>query len=100
MSYLVEVRVEHGGAGNQFFDAGYVFAPHVPLTQTPMILSPDSLEHRRGILQRYGRTLLEEGGLYYGRIVIHSTDPVTSNPFSVYRHMDIGVKVDWKREGF
>lgn len=30
----------HGVKAEDFRDAGYIYAPHVPLTQTPVVLDP------------------------------------------------------------
>ena len=47
-------------------DPGYFFTPHVPLTSTPVVLSPDFIP-RREILTRYGKKLLREDALFYKR---------------------------------
>jgi hypothetical protein len=40
-------------------DSGYFYCPYVPLTQTPVVLDPESFCPRKGILTRYGKKLLE-----------------------------------------
>ena len=73
----------------QYLDAGYIFSPYIPAVQTPVVLDPDAFETRRGILTRYGRRLLEEGGRYY-----------TIGDFR-FRHMkESPAKVNWLKEGF
>lgn len=71
-------------------DAGYIFAPHVPLTQTPVVLDPNSFNPRPGILTRYGRSLLEQGQRFYGRITIDGTKVP----------LDEEVRLDWRQYGF
>lgn len=41
-------------------DSGYFYCPHVPLTQTPVVLDPDTAICKRGILTRYGKKLLSK----------------------------------------
>lgn len=55
-SYLV------GYKGDNFFDAGYVFAPWIPFYQTPTI-TLDDMMFRKGILVHYGRKAVN--GLFY-----------------------------------
>lgn len=57
------------GPNNQF-DAGYFYAPYIPLLSTPTVLDPNSFVPNKGILTRYGKKLIEDGGLYYGTITV------------------------------
>lgn len=71
-------------ANNRPTDVGYFYAPYTPLLRTPVLLNPNEFDSRRGIITRYGRRLLEEGGRYYG-----------------YRRCDqVPDKVCWQKEGF
>jgi hypothetical protein len=65
-----EREVLFGYRGHTIMDAGYFFVPYVPLTTTPTVLDPRSFDPQRGILTRYGRRLLEEGGQFYNRVTI------------------------------
>ncbi len=58
-----------GYKGVSFLDAGYFYAPYVPLMQTPVMLDPASFKKSKGILTRYGKKLLEEGGKFYKKEV-------------------------------
>ena len=59
-----------GYKGDSYMDSGYFYCPYVPLTQTPVVLDPESFCPRKGILTRYGKKLLREGAKFYGRLSI------------------------------
>ncbi len=59
-----------GYKGDSYMDSGYFYLPYVPLTQTPVVLDPESLCPRKGIMTRYGKKLLREGAKFYGRLNI------------------------------
>lgn len=59
-----------GYKGDSYMDSGYFYAPYVPLTQTPVVLDPESFCPRKGILTRYGKKLLREGAKFYARLSI------------------------------
>lgn len=65
-------------------DAGYFYAPEMPLTQTPIVLDPETFQPRQGIITRYGRriTIAEQ----WGR---PSDQPRKPLP-----------KIDWRHAGF
>ena len=59
-----------GYKGDSYLDSGYFYCPYVPLTQTPVVLDPESFCPRKGILTRYGKKLLREGAKFYARMNI------------------------------
>ena len=59
-----------GYKGDSYMDSGYFYCPYVPLTQTPVVLDPESFTPRKGILTRYGKKLLREGSKFYARLSI------------------------------
>lgn len=59
-----------GYKGDSYMDSGYFYCPYVPLTQTPVVLDPESFCPRKGILTRYGKKLLREGAKFYARLSI------------------------------
>jgi len=59
-----------GYKGDSYMDSGYFYCPYVPLTQTPVVLDPESFCPRKGILTRYGKKLLREGAKFYARVTI------------------------------
>lgn len=81
-------------------DAGYFFAPYVPLTQTPILLDPNSLNNE-GIVARYSREALDQGQSYYGRIIIDQFG-IRDEPmiYSSFTHEEEPEKVNWLKEGF
>jgi len=63
-------QVLMGYKGDSYMDSGYFYCPYVPLTQTPVVLDPESFCPRKGILTRYGKKLLREGAKFYARLSI------------------------------
>jgi len=61
-------KVLVGFKGNSVLDAGYFYAPYIPLLSTPTVLDPNSFTPNKGIMCRYGKKVIEDGGLYYGVI--------------------------------
>jgi len=59
-----------GFKGNNIMDAGYFYAPYIPLLSTPTVLDPNSHTPSKGIMTRYGKKLIEDGGLYYATITV------------------------------
>ena len=63
-------QIVMGYKGDSYMDSGYFYCPYVPLTQTPVVLDPESFCPRKGILTRYGKKLLREGSKFYARMSI------------------------------
>lgn len=63
-------KILMGFKGNSVLDAGYFYAPYIPLLSTPTVLDPNSFTPNKGIMTRYGKKLIEDGGLYYGTITV------------------------------
>ena len=63
-------QIMMGYKGDSYMDSGYFYCPYVPLTQTPVVLDPESFCPRKGILTRYGKKLLREGAKFYARLSI------------------------------
>jgi len=59
-----------GFKGSSVLDAGYFYAPYIPLLSTPTVLDPNSFTPNKGVMTRYGKKLIEDGGLYYGTITV------------------------------
>jgi hypothetical protein len=59
-----------GYKGDSYMDSGYFYCPYVPLTQTPVVLDPESFCPRKGLLTRYGKKLLREGSKFYARLSV------------------------------
>lgn len=59
-----------GYKGDSYMDSGYFFCPYVPLTQTPVVLDPESMTPRKGLMTRYGKKLLRDGAKFFFRMGI------------------------------
>ena len=55
-----------GLKGSSYLDAGYVWAPYVPLQITPTFLDPNDMSFRKGLRTRYASKLLRPE--YYGQV--------------------------------
>lgn len=73
--YLDSNTILMGLKGQSFLDAGYVYAPYVPLQMTPTFLDPNSFDFRKGLRTRYGKKLLR--GEFYGTITVSGLPTVT-----------------------
>jgi hypothetical protein len=63
-------KILMGFKGSSVLDAGYFYAPYIPLLSTPTVMDPNSFTPNKGIMTRYGKKLIEDGGLYYGVITV------------------------------
>lgn len=63
-------KVLVGFKGPNPMDAGYFYAPYIPLLSTPTVVDPNSFTPNKGVMTRYGKKLIEDGGLYYGCITV------------------------------
>ena len=66
--YLDADKCLVGLKGSSFLDAGYVYAPYVPLQVTPTFLDPDDFTFRKGLRTRYAKKLLRPE--YYGVMTV------------------------------
>jgi len=57
-----------GYKGTSFMDAGYVYAPYVPLQVTPTFLDPGTFEFKKGMRTRYAKKLVNAN--YFGKIAV------------------------------
>jgi hypothetical protein len=63
-------KILMGFKGNSALDAGYFYAPYIPILSTPTVLDPNSFTPNKGVMTRYGKKLIEDGGLYYSTITV------------------------------
>lgn len=63
-------KILMGFKGASVLDSGYFYAPYIPLLSTPTVLDPNSFTPNKGIMTRYGKKLIEDGGLYYGTVTV------------------------------
>jgi len=72
-----------GYKGSNAMDAGYIYAPYIPLQQLPTIVDPESFQPRKGILTRYGKVQIEPMNRFYRVIrIIGPTSNYLFSPFS------------------
>lgn len=65
-----------GLKGSTFLDAGYVFAPYVPLQVTPTFQDPDDFSFKKGLRSRFATKMLRRE--YFGKITVSGL-PTVSN---------------------
>jgi len=63
-------KILMGFKGSSVLDSGYFYAPYIPLLSTPTIMDPNSYNPSKGVMTRYGKKLIEDGGLYYATITV------------------------------
>jgi len=61
-------KILMGFKGSSVLDSGYFYAPYIPLLSTPTVVDPNSYTPSKGIMCRYGKKLIEDGGLYYATV--------------------------------
>jgi hypothetical protein len=59
-----------GLKGMHFLEAGFVWAPYIPLQVTPTFLDPSDFSFRKGLRTRYAKKLLRPD--YYGQIRVQN----------------------------
>lgn len=57
-----------GLKGQSFLDAGYVWAPYIPLQVTPTFLDPNDQAFKKGMRTRYGKQMLRPE--FYGKLTV------------------------------
>jgi hypothetical protein len=72
--YMVENVILVGFRGNNFLETGAVYAPYIPLVQTPMVYDPVNFTPRRGVLTRYAKKVIRPE--FYGKVYIGDLDQV------------------------
>lgn len=72
-----------GYKGSNAMDAGFVYAPYIPLQTLPTITDPNTFQPRKGILTRYGKVAIEPMNKYYRVIrIVGPTASYLFQPFS------------------
>ena len=56
--YMVENILLVGFRGTNFLETGAVYAPYVPLIQTPLVYDPVNFTPRRGVMTRYAKKMI------------------------------------------
>jgi len=74
--FMEETKILVGLKGKSFYDAGFVYAPYVPLEVTPTFLDPEDQSFRKGVRTRYATKMLRAE--YYGIINVAGLPSVTT----------------------
>lgn len=57
-----------GYRGQSMIDTGYIYAPFMPLYVTPVLIDPNDMTPRRGVMTRFARKLISAN--FYGTVTI------------------------------
>ena len=66
--YMKENFILLGFKGNQFLEAGAVYAPYIPLIMTPLVYDPNTFTPRKGIMTRYAKKMVRPE--FYGGVKV------------------------------
>ena len=72
--YMQENIILMGFRGNNFLETGAVYAPYIPLIQTPLVYDPVNFTPRRGVMTRYAKKIVRPE--FYGMIYVSDTNQV------------------------
>ena len=72
--YMAENTILVGFRGNNFLETGAVYAPYIPLVQTPLVYDPVNFTPRRGVMTRYAKKIVRPE--FYGKILVGDLDQV------------------------
>jgi len=72
--YMTDNVILLGFRGNNFLETGAVYAPYIPLVQTPLVYDPVNFTPRRGVMTRYAKKIVRPE--FYGRVLIAGLDYV------------------------
>lgn len=72
--YMTSNTMLIGYRGNQFLEAGAVFAPYIPLIMTPLVYDPKTFTPNKGLLTRYAMKMLRPE--YYAKLHISGLDSI------------------------
>jgi hypothetical protein len=81
-----------GYKGANAMDAGYIYAPYIPLQQLPTIVDPESFQPRKGILTRYGKVQIEPYNRFYR--IIRIVGPTANYLFSPFSRNTVNLGTD------
>jgi len=70
--YMTSGDVLIGFRGTNFLETGAVYAPYIPLIQTPLVYDPVNFTPRRGVMTRYAKKMVRPE--FYGKLSVSGTD--------------------------
>jgi len=68
--FITDSTVLIGLKGRSYLDAGYVYAPYIPLQMTPTFLDPADQSYKKGLRTRYAKKLLRSS--FYGKVTVQN----------------------------
>lgn len=77
--YLDASTLVMGYKGNSFIDAGYVWAPYVPLQVSATFLDPNDFKFRKGLRTRYAKSMVR--GEFFGVMSVSGLGSLTAGNF-------------------
>jgi hypothetical protein len=69
--YMTSGDVLVGFRGTNFLETGAVYAPYIPLIQTPLVYDPINFTPRRGVMTRYAKKMVRPE--FYGKLSVSGT---------------------------
>jgi hypothetical protein len=66
-----------GHKGKSLLDAGYIYAPYVPLQLTPVMYNPFTFTPVKGIMSRYAKKFVNNK--FYGKILVDGVQTFNIN---------------------
>ncbi len=72
--YMTDNVILMGFRGNNFLETGAVYAPYIPLVQTPLVYDPVNFTPRRGVMTRYAKKMVRPE--FYGKVLVGDLDTV------------------------
>ena len=72
--YMTDNVILIGFRGNNFLETGAVYAPYIPLIQTPLVYDPVNFTPRRGVMTRYAKKVVRPE--FYGKVLVADLDQV------------------------
>ena len=70
--YMTSGDVLVGFRGTNFLETGAVYAPYIPLIQTPLVYDPVNFTPRRGVMTRYAKKMVRPE--FYGKLSVTGAD--------------------------
>jgi hypothetical protein len=70
--YMTSGDVLVGFRGTNFLETGAVYAPYIPLIQTPLVYDPVNFTPRRGVMTRYAKKMVRPE--FYGKLSVSGTE--------------------------
>jgi len=72
--YMTDNVILLGFRGNNLLETGAVYAPYVPLIQTPLVYDPVNFTPRRGVMTRYAKKIVRPE--FYGKVLVADVNQV------------------------